>query len=376
MLPNVGNLYKKLDKCAQIEGTDKSFFCLTKILTYNKPWNFITGPRSCGKTTGVAIFLLLDYIINGHKFIYTRRTKDELDITKTKFFSDAVRIINDKLDLGIEYVTMNGLDYVIKLRGENKEEEVCGTSFYISKEEKLKSGGIFVYNGVYDEFICQDSTGYLGTLDAPKEYEKVLELYATLDRGVNTPYRNEVRFFFLGNTATIYNPLFTELDVVRYIEETSKIISPKNEAWLLQQLHIEDVKALEDYRESFTYKLSNDKQKDYNFNNKGRDDSNFIENRPINAKCILTLKIQGKPYGLYMGGELLYLSKAQFATKTDVFALDVQSHDGVIDREYIHTYGNNSSIKLIMEAYVKGRLRFDNGTTKNIFMKYFGFMPR
>ena len=376
MLTNTGNLIKPLQKCARIEGTDKSFFCLDKILTYNKPWNFITGPRSCGKTTAVAIFLLLDFLYNGHMFIYTRRTKDELDITKTKFFGDAVKILNSKLNLGIEYVTMNGFDYYIKMVGENQEEQLCGTSYYISKEEKLKSGGIFVYNAVYDEFISQDSTGYLGTLEAPKEYEKVLELYATLDRGVNTPYRNEVRFFFLGNTATIYNPIFTELNVVQYIQETSKIISPKSEAWLLQQLSIDDVRALEDYKNSFLYSLSNERQRDYNFNNKGRDDNTFIERKPDNARPIFTLKVQARPYGVYLLDGIFYLARAQFATKTEVFALDVNSHDGIIDREYVHRYGGNQYVKTIMEAYTQGRLRFDNGTTKNTFMKYFGFLPR
>ena len=373
MIPNVGNLYGDLRKCAQIPGTDKSFWCIVDILTYSRAWNFVTGPRSCGKTTGVALFLLLDFVRNGRQFIYTRRTKDELDLTKSKFFSDAIKILKDKLGLNITEFYMEGFDYYIGLDGE--EAQLCGTSYYISKEEKLKSGGIFVYNAVYDEFISQDSTGYLGTLDAPKEYEKVLELFATLDRTVGVPYRNEVRFFFLGNTATIYNPIFTELNIVQYIQDTSKIIAPKNEAWLLQQLHLEDVRALEDFKDSNLFKLSTDKQKDYNFNNKGRDSEVFIETKPENSKLYCIFKIQGKEHGLYLFDGILYLSRAQHATSVHVYSLDIDSHDGVIDKEYVHRYGNNEYIKITMDAYKQGRLRFQNGQVKNTFMKYFGFLP-
>lgn len=374
-LPNCGNLYGYLDKCAR--SGDVEFFSVKRALTYNRPWNFITGPRSCGKTTGTAIFLLLDFCVNDRQFIYTRRTKDELDLTKTRFFGDAVRIISDKTDIQIERVFMKGNDYYVQMKGETEEQsKQCGTSFYISKEDKLKSGGLFIYNMVYDEFIAQDSTSYLGTFDAPKEYEKVIELYATLDRTVGQPYRNEVRVFFLGNTATIYNPIFTELDIVAYIQETSKIIAPKDRPWLLQQLGVEDVKALQDYKDSFLYALSTDEQKDYNFKNVGRDDEKtFVEKKPNGARPFMSLMIQNKRYGVYILNDLFYISKA-FSSTLSTFSLDVESHDGIIDREYIHHYASNDLVRTLMNAYTMGRLRFDSGQIKHIFMKYFQFLPR
>lgn len=373
MLQDCGNLYKDLQTCAHDKKTGKDFFCLVPVLTYGRPWNFITGPRSAGKTTGLACFLLLDFIRNERQFLYLRRTKDELDITKQKFFNDAVNVIREKLNIDIRNIFCEGFDYYIQIG--DKDPVMCGTSFYLSKEEKLKSGGYFIYNIVYDEFISQDSTGYLGTMEAPREYEKAIELYASMDRGVNRPYRNEVRFFFLGNTATIYNPIFTELNVVKYIHETSKIIAPKGEAWLLQQLSIDDVRILEDFKESFLYKLSTDEQKDYNFMNKGRDSDSFIEKKPDNAKCFLTLKIQGKAYGVYLSEGLFYLAKAQFSTPSMVYSLDIQSHDGVIDREYIHSYGSNQHMRMLCDAYKQGKMRFQDGVVKNVFMKYFRFLP-
>lgn len=374
MLPNCGNLYKLLEKAAYDQKTGENFWSIYKALTYNVPWIFITGPRSCGKTTGTAIFLLLDYIKNGREFLYIRRTKDELDLTKKKFFNDAIKIIEDKLGIKIISFGMEGNDYIIQLEGQ-EEPQVCGTSYYLSKEEKLKSGGNYIFNIVYDEFIAQDSTAYLGTMQAPKEYEKVLELYTTMDRGVNTPYRNEVKMIFLGNTATIYNPIFVELNIIKYIQETSKIICPKGEAWLLQQLDINDVKVLKDYKDSFVYKLSNDIQKDYNFNNKGRDTNTFIEKRPLNATPLLTLAVDGKYIGVYLCDGIFYLSKAQSAKIVNTYSLDIESHDGIIDKEFIHRYGGNNYLQQLSLAFCEGRIRFDDGIIKNIFMKYFAFIP-
>ncbi len=62
-----GNIYKYLDRyCGD-------FYNPKKVLTYGRPWIFVTGSRSVGKSTAIAILFLLDYIVNGRKFIYCRR---------------------------------------------------------------------------------------------------------------------------------------------------------------------------------------------------------------------------------------------------------------------------------------------------------------
>ena len=83
------SLYGDLDKCAG------KFYNPKRLLTFNKPWNFITGSRSVGKSTGWAIYCVLDFLHNGHKFIYVRRTKDEVSLTAPTFFGNAVPIIRN-----------------------------------------------------------------------------------------------------------------------------------------------------------------------------------------------------------------------------------------------------------------------------------------
>ena len=122
--------------------------------------------------------------------------------------------------------------------------------------------------------------------------------------------------------------------------------------------------------------MSTDEQRDYNFKNVGRDDEKtFVEKKPNGARPFMSLMIQNKRYGVYIMNDTFYISKA-FSSTLSTFSLDVESHDGVIDREYIHHYASNDLVRTLMSAYTMGKLRFDSGQVKHIFMKYFQFLPR
>ena len=90
-----GNVYKYLD---MIQG---KFWSLKKCLTYNRPVIVVTGTRSIGKSTAVACFCLIDFIINKHKFMYVRRRQGVTRKTCKSFFANAVQIINNKTPFNI-----------------------------------------------------------------------------------------------------------------------------------------------------------------------------------------------------------------------------------------------------------------------------------
>lgn len=366
---NSGNVYKLLD---QISG---DFWNCKKLLTYNRPWNFVAGSRSVGKSTIIAAFFILDYLINGHKFIYSRRTKDETLLTAPTFFGNAVAIINKKTDIKIADFYYDGGSYYIRLDGE-KEKRECGCIVPISLEQKYKSSNFSEYcNLVFDEFICQDSTRYLGSRETPdKEYRAVLSLYQTIDRGIDRPYRNETRFFFLGNTATIYNPIFLKLNISNYIEDKSVFIAPKNKLWVLER--IEEVAATSEMEQSFAYLLSDDEGKDYAFHNKGNDNNAYISKPPVNhRKYISTLILQGKKFGVWINDthSQFYIAEYKNIGKPEI-SLDTGSHN-VDDLMLITQWRDYPLINLLVDAFKHNRLFFGNGLIKNMFYKYFKLMP-
>ena len=365
---NAGNTYKYLDQCAG------DFVSLTKILSYGKPWMFLTGSRSVGKSTAIAIFDIIDYVKNGKKFIYTRRTKDETLLTCSTFFSNAVEIINRKTDIKIKKFYYEAGRYFIILEGKEEAEE-CGMIIPLSQEQKYKSSNLSDFcNLVYDEFIASDPSMYLGSKDYPdREYNSLISLYQTIDRGIDRPFRNETRFFFAANTTTIYNPIFLKLGISDYIEDHSKFISPKKSLWVLNQ--IPDVKATEAIKDSFAYMLSDDFNRKYAYENKGRDTEDFIKRPPKQSNIYhCTLAYKGSRYGVYSDFDRCdyYIDAERDGHK--VISLDAESHrqDDLI---MVTSWTEIPIMQSLLMRFKRGKLFFGNGRIKSVFYKYFKLAP-
>ena len=367
MLQNPGSVYKYLTICCG------KFWSPYKILSYGKPWNFITGSRSVGKSTGLAIYFILDYIVNNHEFVYTRRTKDETLLTCATYFGNAIQIINSKTDLKIKDFYYEGGHYYIQMMGE-EIVKMCGHTIPLSLEQKYKSANLSnVFNLIYDEFIAKESTGYLGTAAHPEtEYIHVLSLYQTIDRGIDIPYRNETRFFFSGNTATIYNPLFLSLNISNYIDDRAKFINPKNKLWILERCAY--VEALGDVQDSYAYQLSDETERAYNFENKGADPTAFIKNPDV-VHYDYTIILEGSKYGIShnQSGDF-FIQKARPETGAPVISLDIKGHDGT-DLQLIHRWQMFPIMRAANAAYARGQLYFCNGKVQNTMLRYLRYMP-
>lgn len=366
-----GNLYKYIKLCVG------DFFDPSTILPYNRPWNFVIGSRNIGKSTSIAIYFILDYMVNGHKFVYCRRTKDEVQMTCHTFFGNAIYIINEKCKgmlPEIKDICYMAGKYTIQYKGKETREE-CGMTVPLSLEQKYKSANFSdFYNLVYDEFIATDSARYLGTRETPdREYDAALSLYQTMDRGIGKPYRNEVKFFFLGNNWTTYNPIFLSLDISDYIETDAKLIRPKDKGWLVQL--VGEVEATSEYEKSNAFLLANEKNRDYAFHNKGIDNDDYVEKMPKGMKkeYFSTLIYEGKKYGVYECGSKFYIGKYLNLGLGEV-ALDNRSHYDN-DLMLITSWLDYPLIQILLDAYKHNRLYFESGRIKQAFYKYFKLMP-
>lgn len=243
---DISNVLKYMQK------TDNGFYGPEHIISYNRPANIITGHRSGGKSTGVARFNLFDAILNDSRFIYMRRTKDELDKTKIHFFDQAIDIINRaKLGFKIVYFDCIAGDYMctwIKDGDSDLSEDEAkecakkiGSTMALSLSQKVKSGYDFtnVNNIIYDEFIAEHQTGYLGSYENPDvEYTNLISIYVSCDRGIDKYFRNETRMFLIGNMANIYNPILLKWGVNKYLRMSpdANIIAPKGMPWVLENV--------------------------------------------------------------------------------------------------------------------------------------------
>lgn len=364
---NFGKCYKYLAKM------NNGFWDITKILSYGRQAMIVTGSRSVGKSTQVALLCLLTYVIFGKKFVYSRRRQKDIEKTYKTFFNNAVEIYNRYCPLKkiVGFKTGEGRYWIAFQIDENEAPiwEECGAYIALADEENYKSNSFSEYVIlIYDEFISKDITKYLGTKDnTDAEWDAVLSLAQTIDRGIDQPFRNELALFCLGNKSTVYNPIALSLGLVDYVHKGAKFTAPKGKQWVWE--NIDHVEATSDYKESTWYQLSDERNRNYAYENEGADPTDFIQ-RPVNCAYIHTVVLKGVKYGIYTDNRNYYIDKPK--DTYIVKSLDVHSH-GTSDAGLIKSWRNDSLMMQLTEAYCDNRLYFGDGKIQSIFLRYLDF---
>lgn len=370
---NYGSCYKQLQKCT------KNFYSPEKIISYGRPVNVVTGSRSLGKSTGIAILSLIDYITNGHKFMYIRRRQQDTYKTCKTFFENAIAIINSKSDLHIYgFKFYNGFYYIALEPFDIEDDdaqpcwEKCGLASPLSSEENLKSS-VFsdYYTIIYDEFISKDPTRYLGTKDnIDAEWNALVSLYQTVDRGVDQPYRNETALFLLANKSTVYNPVFLTLGICDYINSGANFTAPKGAIWVW-----EDVKDVynHEHENSFGYLMSTDSVRAYAYENKSDSNTSWIRKPSGPTYYCATMSFKGQYYGVRHDKDYrYYIGKPDMSYRA--YALDLESHD-TNTLHLIQKWTDSPLMSSLASSFKRGNLYFANGKIQNVFLKLLQFMP-
>lgn len=378
------NVYKYL------EALSGDFWSCKKLLTYGRPFNFVTSERSVGKSTNIAMFLLLEWKYNRRKFIYCRRDKDTIQLTGPKFFDNAVKILNEKMPKldpnyrQIVQMELSGGKYLFADEVEYKDEEdeeptpvsvEIGYTIPLSLEAKSKSTPFGdVYNIVFDEFLERDPSKYLGNKQTMEyaEYEAIMSLYESVDRCIGRSYRNETRVFFLGNIKTKFCPLYLVMGMAEYVVSGAKFIAPKGKYWLMER--VDGIEATKDKEQSFAFQMATEDHRKYAFSTDTAEDSTFIK-KPGASEYLETVRIDGKDYGVRMSiNEIIpemFIGKPEQGRR--IIALDNNSHNG-IDYELISAWRTFPLTKRMADMYQKGLLFFDNEYTKQVFLKFLQFL--
>lgn len=351
----------------------KGWFSLRKPLSYGRHFIAITGKRSTGKSTGTSLYILMNYLETGKGWIYTRRTKDEMDVTAPTWFDNAVEILNsyitDKADkIKVEY--QGGTYYV------NGVE--AGIAIPLSLQQKYKSTNLsFADFIIYDEFIAFEGTGYLGGATNPlKEFRAILSLFQSTDRTVGKAFRNEVIIIALGNNDSLFNPLYMGLGVDRFIRTDTHFLAPKGEEWVVMQMKSEDAEEAEAYKDSVGYKLSDERTRDYAYENLSKEETaktTFVQKITTPLKQLCNLHFDG--YDMIMSVNyregFVYISRGHVEGMPD-YALTVADHRP----NYTLTLhgGNQGYLGLLRQMYDTGAIRFENLKCKFCIDNFFKFV--
>lgn len=186
------------------------------ILLYKDYWCYVVvGGRNTGKTYGT----LKEYYTRGKKFIFIKRTNDEVKMICSKGAKSGMKAdvspfksINRDLNANIQAFPIDtglGGFYPVDNEG-NISGDIVGYILSLNAGDKYKGSDFSECDAlIFDEFIPQPWVRC-----GRKEGDQLLDIYKTVARDRIMRDRGELKLICLANAVNIYNPTCAVLDIV------------------------------------------------------------------------------------------------------------------------------------------------------------------
>lgn len=228
----------------------------------------------------------------------------------------------------------------------------------------------------YDEFVRSDAKYLGGVNNATYEYEQLMVLYNTLDRGPHQPKKNTSFIIGMGNSFSYNNPLFNAKEVVKYLRPETHFCSPKAEGWMVWQMRQSDNKNAKSFDSSWSYWLCTDKMRGIIFENitaENLNKSDFVKQIKNPGSYYCTIAYDGHFYGVYSNPNegYLYISK-KYKKDTDIYSLTFSDHRP--NRLLALSYASIEPIMNIKRFYESGCVFFETSTIKYHIDTYFNYL--
>lgn len=344
-------------------GNKNIYYDIGETLTHNCLFNFVCGNRSAGKTYGFKKWAISSWIKTGMQFGYIRRYETEINKGKLdKFFND-VMIEFPEWEFRVE-----GLTFYIRKRIDNVEAEVknnnkwevIGYCFILSKAMTFKSVPFpLIDKLLFDEFLIEKGTyRYL-----PDEVNKFNDLYVTIARPGSD--HCDVVVFFMSNAITTTNIYFLAYDL-KLPDGERRFYKPKNKDILLQMVNKSEM--IERQKNTrFGKIIAGTNYEKYAFENKFYlDDNTFIEKKSETAKFTYYMIYNGEIIGIWIDRleGVIYASDKYDPYSPLIFAITQKDHKP--NTMLLHGAKKNIYLKMFMDCYKDGNVRFENMKIKNL----------
>lgn len=330
------------------------YWDIKKTLSYNCLFNFIVGMRGVGKTYGALKHCVEQYLKGKEQgktiqFLYVRRIKTELEkltiMRHGRLFNAVAKEFPDhelKAESNILYC----------------DGEIMGYAQPLSTASILKSDAMpNVQTIVFDEFIIDNAGTYHYLKD---EVTKFLDLYETVARG------RDVTCLFLSNAVTVSNPYFDYFHLDRpYNSEIQRFGKTKD--ILVQFTNNPELSEIK--KETRFGKIINGSDySDYAYDNQWLLDNNdFIEKKTQRSRYYLTLRYKDTELGIWQDPVqwLYYISLDVDKQCNYVYSATTDDHKPNV---MLFAAGKKLNwLKLLMEAYDMGAVRYESLKLKNWF---------
>ena len=330
------------------------YYDKSKLLGYNRLFNFVIGARGIGKTYAFKSWAVTDYLSNGNRTWWVMRFRTETDkiTTGSRFFADITDRFPD-LSFKIE-------SYIGYLKRDSDPESEKDWEPFISFQSLSESAVKAISDPKCNKIVFDEFIPIPGVRHLKNEVEKFLEFYFTISRG------RDVRAFFLANNVTIASPYFTYFKIKPGNKEFTQYpeIVIQNAR---QQAFTERMKLTR-----FGKLIDRTHYSDYAIDNKSLADSeSFVDPKiPQRNREIFRLKSEYGVFVIYVCQPAsLYIRKTTApANGTVVYAVDLTLHDET-------TIALSTQYKMVKTMinryYSEGLMIFSDVATKSEFLQSF-----
>lgn len=339
-------------------------------LSYNADVTMVVGGRGIGKTYGIRLQLIRDYLKNGSKFVELVRNKADLSGFVSGYFS---RIDSNNEFPDYMFNAEGGYAYIAKKLSKKEKNkqlkpkwELCGYYLSMSKAQKVKRNTYDkVKRIILDEAIIDKR---LSPYDRylPNEFSILANLVDTTSREIpNTPDKKRPRVILLGNAVDLLNPYFQRYKIYEpkygYTWHDSKnmlLHYVKDEEYAKAKM--EDTVAGRMLSGTLDGVISA-----ANTFYMGTED--FVFKKPKNAKFSFGVVYKERQYGIWMDdlNGYLYVNTNIPNNSKVVFALT--ANDNRVN--YIMAQRMEKALKGFIDMYYMGIVRFETQYIKESFIE-------
>lgn len=341
-----------------------AYYSYSKIMSFNAYYNIIIGARGLGKTFGAKKLVISRAIKTGEQFVYLRRYKDELKVSKDAFFADIAEEFPE-WDFRINgYVAEMAPADSRDVKG--REWQTIGHFVALSTAQSKKGVSYHAVKWIlFDEFIIEKgAVPYL-----PNESVAFMNFYSTVDR-----WKDKTRVFFLANAVSMMNPYFLAWDIKpdeegEFVKRRRVTVRDKTVDYIV--CHFADSAEFSKgvYKTAFGQFIAESEYADYAVGSEFADNhDNLLRLKTASAKYLYSIETKHGIFTVWIDviGGNYYIQERRPKQEKMLTLLTEKMAEGKTLVQY-----NDRLVQSIRTAFRNSHAFFDNQKTRNAFAEIF-----
>lgn len=340
-----------------------NYYDWNTTLSYDADVTMVVGARGIGKTYGLRLQFIRDFLKDGSRFVELCRHQKQLSDFTSSYFS---RIIENDEFPDYIFKTTNRFAYIAK-KEDKPKWYICGYFGAMTAAQDMKKQTFSnVKRILLDEAIIDKRIDRYHRYLA-NEFSVLANIVDSVSRErPDTPYALRPRIYLLGNACDLLNPYFGIYGIgeepkegyswhagktmlLHYIKD-AVYAEAKNTDTVAGRMLDKTVDGLVSSANEFL-RISND----------------FVHEKPKNAKFQMGIVYQDKQYGIWVDdreGYYYVTRKIPNNTNAPIFALTAS--DNRVN--YIAAKKAETALKGFTELYYLGIIRYESGLVKTEFI--------